>query len=75
VKFGGEWRRFENSNFTSDTGAFTYPSLAAFQTGLGNAFSITLGDRPSDIIAPAAGAFVQDTIQAWSNVSFATDSC
>ena len=34
--------------FTNDPGTFTYPSVAAFQAGLGNAFTITLGDRAAD---------------------------
>jgi len=69
IKIGGEFRRFTNSNFTSDPGTFNFPSLAAFQTGLGNAFAITLGDRPSDVVARAVGAFVQDTLQAARNLS------
>src|SRR4030095_12783147 len=40
-KIGGEFRRFYNNNFTLDTGAFAFGSVAAFQTGLGNAFNIT----------------------------------
>src|SRR5262249_26754685 len=50
IKLGGEWRRFRNTNFQSDTGLFQFPSLAAFQTGVGSSFTITLGDRPSDVI-------------------------
>src|SRR5439155_848824 len=44
-KLGGEWRRFENSNFNSDPGDFRFASLADFQAGRGNSFAITLGDR------------------------------
>jgi Carboxypeptidase regulatory-like domain len=69
IKFGGEWRRFSNSNFTSDPGTFQYGSLAAFQTGLGNAFAITLGNRPSDIIEGAVGAFVRDSFRASPSVT------
>jgi Carboxypeptidase regulatory-like domain/TonB dependent receptor len=61
-KFGGEYRRASVESFTQDTGTFTYPSLAAFQSGVGNQFIITLGDRASTIIIPAVGAFVQDSI-------------
>jgi hypothetical protein len=42
VKFGGEFRRASVATFTNDPGTFTYPTLAAFQTGLGNAFTVTL---------------------------------
>ena len=70
LKLGGEWRRFENSNFNSDPGTFQYGSLAAFQAGQGNLFTITLGDRPSDIIEQAFGLFVQDSVRAGSKLTF-----
>ena len=63
IKFGGEWRRFNNSNFTSDTGQFQFADLTGFQTGVGNSFTITLGDRPSDIVQQALDCFVQDTMR------------
>jgi hypothetical protein len=61
-KFGGEYRRASVESFTQDTGTFTYPSLAAFQSGVGNQFIMTLGDRSSNIIIPAVGVFFQDGI-------------
>jgi hypothetical protein len=70
IKLGGELRRILNDNFTSDTGTFQYGSLAAFQTGLGNNFAITLGDRPSDVRQSAIGLFVEDTVQATPALSF-----
>jgi hypothetical protein len=69
LKIGGEFRRIMNDNFTSDTGLFQFPSLAAFQSGLGNNFSITLGDRPSNVRQQAVGLFVQDTVRPSPNVS------
>jgi hypothetical protein len=69
VKVGGEWRRFSNSNFTSDTGMFQFPTVAAFQSGVGNLFNITLGDRPSDIVQQAIGLFAQDTIRLSSKLT------
>ncbi len=69
-KVGGEWRRFKNHNFTSDTGTFGYASLNDFFVGQGNAFSITLGDRPSDIVQQAVGLFVQDSLRASSKLTF-----
>jgi hypothetical protein len=68
-QFGGEYRHFRNVNFTSDTGQFTFPSLAAFQTGLGNNFSITLGDRPSDIRVNAYGLFARDSYKLAQNLT------
>jgi Carboxypeptidase regulatory-like domain len=70
IKFGGEWRHFNNNNFTSDTGQFQFANLAAFQTGVGNSFTIVLGDRPSDIVQQALSGFVQDTLRASSRLTF-----
>jgi carboxypeptidase family protein/TonB-dependent receptor-like protein len=60
-QFGGEWRRFRNANFAYDPGIFQFPSVAAFQTGTGNNFSINLGSRPSDIRVTAYGLFARDS--------------
>jgi len=68
IKVGGEYRRASVNTFTQDTGTFTYPTVAAFQTGVGNAFNITLGDRSSELIIPAVGVFVQDAMSLGANV-------
>jgi hypothetical protein len=68
VKFGGEFRRASVATFTNDPGTFTYPSVAAFQTGLGNAFTVTLGDRSANLFINAIGGFVQDSISIGSRV-------
>jgi hypothetical protein len=68
IKFGGEFRRAEHSSFNLDPGTFSYASPAAFQTGLGNGFSITLGDRSYDLFINSLGGFVQDAISVGSNV-------
>jgi carboxypeptidase family protein/TonB-dependent receptor-like protein len=68
-QFGGEWRRFRNVNFTQDTGQFTFPSLAAFQAGVGNNFQITLGDRASDLRVQAYGVFARDSYKLAQNVT------
>jgi Carboxypeptidase regulatory-like domain/TonB dependent receptor len=68
-KFGGEGRRFYNNNFTLDTGAFTFPNLASFMNGIGNAFNITLGDRSSAIVQNALGFYVQDNYKVRSNLT------
>jgi hypothetical protein len=62
LKFGGELRRATVSTFTNDPGTFTYATVAAFQTGLGNGFNITLGDRAASLRINTVGAFVQDSI-------------
>ncbi|PYR58411.1 MAG: hypothetical protein DMF91_17285 [Acidobacteria bacterium] len=68
IKFGGQVGRGEHASFNLDAGTFTYPSVAAFQTGLGNAFNITLGDRSYDLFTKSFGAFVQDSISAGGNL-------
>jgi len=59
-KIGGEFRRFYNNNFNLDTGTFSFANVAAFQSGTGNAFAITLGDRSNAIGTGALGLFIQD---------------
>jgi hypothetical protein len=68
IKVGGEYRRASVDSFTQDTGSFTFPTVAAFQSGVGSSFVITLGSRESDIIIPAVGGFVQDSITAGPKV-------
>ena len=68
VKMGGEFRHTTVSTFANDPGSFTYATVAAFQAGLGNAFSITLGDRAVDLHINTMGAFVQDSISVGSRV-------
>jgi carboxypeptidase family protein len=67
-KFGGEYRHVKHFNFNQDPGAFTYPSVAAFQQGFGSQFAITLGDRSYNALVNAVGAFVQDSISVGSNL-------
>ena len=69
-KFGGEYRRFTNENFQTNGGTFTFPSLAAFQSGQASAFAVTLGGIDSSITQQAIGAFAQDNFRLRSNLSF-----
>src|SRR5205823_10969811 len=68
VKFGGEVRRVKHYGYNDDPGRFTYPSVAAFQQGLGSSFSITLGTQAFNAYVNAIGAFVQDSISLGSNL-------
>jgi carboxypeptidase family protein/TonB-dependent receptor-like protein len=67
-KFGGEFRRVKHNSFNGDPGSFTYPSIAAFQSGFGSQFGITLGDRSFNAYVNAIGAFVQDSISLGGNL-------
>ena len=69
IRFGGEWRRFRNASFTNDTGRFDFPSVAGFQTGVGNNFTVILGDRASDIRVKAYGLFVSDSFKLAPNLT------
>jgi hypothetical protein len=69
LHFGTELRRFNNNNFTGDTGAATFGSVGAFQTGDINFFSITPGTRPSRIFAHSFAGFVQDSFKLKSNLT------
>ncbi len=60
IKFGGEYRRFINANYTGDTGTLTFNNLANFQAGLANAYSITPLLQTSRIYVNAVNGFVQD---------------
>ena len=68
-KFGGEYRRFDNLNFQTNGGTFTFPSVAAFQAGLGSAFTATLGEIARDVTQQSIGLFVQDNFKVRSNVT------
>ena len=62
VKFGGEFRRFLNANFSSDTGSLGFNSVANFQAGRATSFAITPTRVSNRIYVNAVGGFVQD---AW----------
>ncbi|HEY6212365.1 MAG TPA: TonB-dependent receptor [Vicinamibacterales bacterium] len=68
IKFGGEVRRVKHYGFSQDPGRFGYPSVAAFQQGFGNTFSVTLGQQAFNAYVNAIGAFVQDSVSVGSNV-------
>jgi outer membrane receptor protein involved in Fe transport len=68
-KFGGEWRRFFNNNFTLDTGTFTFANVNNFLNGSASSFSVTLGDRSSAIAQGALGLYVQDNYKWAENLT------
>jgi hypothetical protein len=69
LKFGGEWRRFQNNNTAKDTGTFAFANMAAFLAGTANAFNITLGDVSSAIAQGALGVFAQDNYKLRPNLT------
>jgi outer membrane receptor protein involved in Fe transport len=69
VKVGGEYRHFDNQNFSEGTGSFNFPSVASFLAGTANAFSITLGERSNHIDQRAVAFFGQDRITVGSTLT------
>jgi hypothetical protein len=69
VKFGGEFRRFLNANFSQDTGTIGFNNLTNFQIGRANSFAITPTRTSSRLYANAMGAFVQDSWKFTPNLT------
>jgi Carboxypeptidase regulatory-like domain/TonB dependent receptor len=68
-RFGGEFRRFYNNNFTLDSGLFTFADMASFINGTASAFQVILGDRSSAIGTGALGFFGQDSFKVRQNLT------
>jgi hypothetical protein len=69
LKFGGEWRKFFNNNFSRNIGSFGFASVADFIRGNANAFAVTLGDVSSSISQSAFGLFLQDSYKVRQNLT------
>jgi hypothetical protein len=69
LKIGGEFRQFLNNNFRQGTGAFNFPSVAAFLADAANSFSVTLGNQSSSIAQAALGLFVQSNYRWRPNLT------
>ncbi|HKP11021.1 MAG TPA: TonB-dependent receptor, partial [Blastocatellia bacterium] len=69
LRLGGEFRQFLNNNFRLGTGAFNFPTVAAFVAQTANSFSVTLGDQTSSIAEGALGFFVQDNYRLRANLT------
>ena len=61
LKFGGEYRRFINSNFAGDTGSFVFSTLNNFLADHVSSFAVTPGSRPSRVFVNALGAYAVDS--------------
>ena len=60
-KFGGEFRRFYNNNFSGDTGTLGFLNVTDFANGQPNTFAISPGSLPSRIATGELGFFGQDS--------------
>ncbi len=81
-RFGGEFRRFYNNNFTLDSGLFNFTEtrdpvtnrlirtgMDNFILGTANSFQVILGDRSSAIGTGALGFFGQDSFKVRPNLT------
>ncbi len=68
-KVGGEFRRFVNDNYNSDTSFFRFNTMTAFLNDQASFFSVTPGNRPSRIFINSLGAFVQDNYKVTSHLT------
>jgi hypothetical protein len=70
LKIGGEFRQFFNNNFRLGTGAFSFPSIAAFLMNDANSFSVTLGNQSSSIVERALSFYVQTSYKWRPNLTW-----
>ena len=61
VKFGGEYRRIDNNNFSYTPGTFTFPSVAAFIADQATGFTANPSNGSSRVYVNSIGAFVKDS--------------
>jgi outer membrane receptor protein involved in Fe transport len=67
-KFGGEYRRINNNNFSYTAGTFTFPNITAFINDQANQFTANPSNGASRIFVNSIGAFVQDNWKLTRNV-------
>jgi hypothetical protein len=68
-RFGGEFRRFINSNFTGDTSSFGFSTLSNFLKDEPSSFSVTPGQRPSRVFTSAIGIYAIDSWKVRPNLT------
>lgn len=61
IKFGGEWRRINNNNFSYTPGSFGFTSIANFMADNASSFSVTTSNRANRLFVNSIGAFVTDS--------------
>ena len=61
IKFGGEYRRINNNNFSLTPSSFNFPSLTAFINDQANSFAANTSNNSSRIYVNSIGAFALDS--------------
>jgi hypothetical protein len=64
IKFGGEYRRFNNNNFGNDPGTFAFNNVADFNIGRAASFTVNTVPTSSRIYVNALGLFISDSWKA-----------
>ncbi len=68
IKFGGEFRRLNNDNYTLTPGTFGFANIQAFLNDQANAFTANPSNRASRVYGGALGFFVQDAYKITRNL-------
>jgi len=61
IKFGGEYRRIDNNNFSYTPGTFTFASVSSFLADQATGFTSNPSNSSNRIFVNSIGAFVQDS--------------
>lgn len=68
LKFGGEFRRINNNNFTYSPGSFTFATVTAFINDQATGFTANPSNQANRIYVNALGFFVQDGFRIRPNL-------
>jgi hypothetical protein len=67
-KFGGEYRRIDNNNFTYTPGTFTFASVTTFMSDQANGFTVNPSNSSSRVFVNSIGGFAQDNWKITRNL-------
>jgi outer membrane receptor protein involved in Fe transport len=68
IKFGGEYRRISNNNFSYTPGTFTFATVNAFIADQATGFTANPSNGSSRIFVNSIGGFVQDNWKVTRNI-------
>jgi len=68
IKFGGEYRRINNNNFSYNPSTFNFPSITAFINDQANSFTANTSNNSNRLYINSIAAFVQDEFKVSPNL-------
>jgi hypothetical protein len=68
-KFGGEYRRIDNNNFSLTPGTFVFPSIAAFIADQATSFTTNSSNNANRVFVNSIGAFALDSWKLKRNLT------